>query len=277
MRKIVEGEPESTNRWRVSHEDCPSGRDTRRRLYVERKDYGYVSHCFNCGNSGYVPVPSVASGKASDGSAAARAGHSPTTEAGKHHGYSPPKDASRDISEWSRDARAYVLKFGIKQEEIDQHKIAYSPSRNAIIYPIIVEGEIIGYSQRNFNPDLPKYISRTKRSGMGWISPYKSISLPFLVITEDILSAIKVCRIGYSMALLRTTMSVHMLAHVCSLYEDGNIGRVFVHLDNDNPVVRRNALSIVERVKFLGIPAHRIKVDKDPKKCSMDELRGYYG
>jgi allophanate hydrolase subunit 1 len=96
---------------------------------------------------------------------------------------------------------------------------------------------------------------------------YKRLSAhDVLVITEDILSAIKMGRYADTIALL-TAHDKDEVVSLCKGYE-----KVIIYLDNDNAHVRDAQERLKARIGLVNRNVVVYRGDKDPKECSDDEL-----
>jgi hypothetical protein len=116
---------------------------------------------------------------------------------------------------------------------------------------------------KNFNP---KRASKAKYYNVG----DKSLSATTygdsstLILTEDILSAIKVSKVYMGMPLLGTHISRSKLAKVCT-----GVERLVVWLDEDK---WREARQIADAAKLIGINAKTLLTPKDPKEYNDNEI-----
>lgn len=89
-----------------------------------------------------------------------------------------------------------------------------------------------------------------------------------VVITEDILSALKVSKQVSAMPALGTSLSMNK---ALALQKRGFI-KAFVWLDKDK---WREGIEICDKFKWLGVTAKAIYTEKDPKEYNNEEIRNY--
>lgn len=252
----------------INHDNCPAGRDTRRRLGIKRTDDGYIAHCFNCGHRGYT-VASLGHYKA-----AKRAGKSGGSKAVLGSGGSTPsrglpEDCVGDTEQWPPRARAWVFKYGLNGDDIAKYRLGYSELNQRVVLPIYRGGELDGYQLRKIEDDdmRPKYMTEAYKKPLFWVSSEVLSSKP-LVIVEDILSGIRVSKICNSVALLTATASRDVIDWLVST----NASEYVIFLDNDNRTVRKAQLALKNRLEVFA-PTRIVTADKDPKEHTEGELR----
>lgn len=191
-------------------------------------------------------------------------------------------------------AAAWLLRAGIPLRIAEHYGIRYSPKLDRVVLPVYRNGALAAYTMRSVK-EKPKYIERQvdeavifssddalildegQRAGDGFD----------LVVTEDILSAIRVGRIKPARALLGTSVGTPkvygLLAEFVSSagkpYESVEGSGIQTHglrigiwLDSDK-AGRVAARRLARRLELLGHSALRIKTDKDPKRYSNREIR----
>lgn len=186
-------------------------------------------------------------------------------------------------------AAAWLLRAGIPLRIAKYYSIQYSPKLDRVVLPVYRKGMLAAYTMRSVK-DKPKYIERQVDEAVIFVSDPALIldegqdtdyGLD-IVITEDILSAIRVGRILASAALLGTAVGD---AKVGALLETPVIAeavakcrgkdvrpRIGIWLDADK-AGRIAARRLARRLELLGHSALRIKTDKDPKRYSNREIR----
>lgn len=172
---------------KYNHEDCPSGVDTKHRLYVKNVDGAYLWHCHNCGDSGYYrPKDTIKSIKASTTWAVSRGPRLPThAELTVRNKYD-----SFDIA-----GQLWLASYGFNEVKCDAYHI--TESADGIVLPIFasVSGGIVGCQVRRYNKK-PKYLTYSKQR-YSYLNGIKGGIKP-LVVVEDLLSSYKLHLAGYS-------------------------------------------------------------------------------
>ena len=254
----------TTGSVRVNHEssDCVGDSNS---MKIEVRDNGDIfAYCHRCGKSG------------SYGSAYFKA-VSDKTSSGTHdsktvlHGERAEGyfRATSKMGRWTREARQLILSCGISEREVVANVIRYDEKIDGLYFTVHNGVESCGYILRRFNYAGPKYINDFDES----VTPRFFIRRPVLsgstvVLTEDILSAIKVGRQYPAVALLGTNCDVWTKNWLIKNYK-----RFIIFLDDDNKIVRRNQRVLKNTFGTLG-EAHIITgVGRDPKHLSNAELQ----
>lgn len=86
-----------------------------------------------------------------------------------------------------------------------------------------------------------------------------------LIITEDLLSAIKIARQGYAMPLWGSEASTPLLMRL-----KGICGGILVWLDSDK---WKNAHDIVNRSQSIGLKAMCVFTNLDPKEYTDEKIK----
>ena len=193
-----------------------------------------------------------------------------------------PADCNTNIDEWPTHARVWVLRYGITLGEINDYSMAYSPSFDRVILPCYSDdGDLLGWQGRDTEQTRegsPKYITQRKaQAGFYFKAKTKRTAsgsggdCTTLVITEDILSAIKSSRVVDAVSILGVWLSpedVMDLAH--------NYTTVIVYLDNDNAAVIQQQENLKRLFRLFGCTVVVHRGTKDPKELSTKELEKLY-
>jgi len=248
-------------RVRVNHEsaDCTGGSKA---MTVERKEDGVYAKCFRCGAYGrsvegklrhFFPKA------AGSGTGASTISH-----------VSMPRDSSNVIGSWPNRASVWIRRARITDSEVIKHGISYSESLGRVVIPITTGGEFIGYLARKiFEEDEgPKYYIRTKDpSKMMFCVDNSTGHSEWVVLCEDVLSAIRIGRHLPSCAILGTEVSDYAISQ---LTRGRKYGIVF--LDYDNSIVIRKSRKLKNKLELLLDRVHLVNMSIDPKNMSDKEL-----
>lgn len=253
---------------------CTAGQDTRRRLYIKRKNDGsVVAYCHNCGLAGFA---------GDDGSVRLRKPTSHTNSSAMarlwdvRHG-----SGTLDYTHWSDSARDWGLgilkcrEHGI-QRLINENDIRFLPGRLA--GPALSFKTTNGYQLRLLdNKNSTK--AQTIVTGPGpkafipWLPEDRYPGM--LVLTEDAMSAIVLADIGVNaMAMLGAHVPDKLLVDLCQNYDT-----IVVWFDWDNKQVKEAQRTLVPRISALGVQGlHGYRMDRpgqknDPKNISTPQLR----
>lgn len=245
--------------WHINHDNCTMGADTRRRLYITKKDANtFLAYCHNCSGWGVVKV------KQSRGEWVKYIPRNKAGEAVDINSAEPealPSDISFDINTWPTEVRGWLQKYHILNKDDGLFNsvrymqcYAYSPSMNRLIIklPVLVD------------KDATTHIFWQGRdcTGLSNLKYYTGIGVPNrlivirqdattpttkLFITEDITSAIRIVACGYDAIPLCGTSCKDMteLANIASQYNMVNIW-----LDDD-AAGRKGAMTIANRLSLV--------------------------
>ena len=240
----------------INHYNCPAGRDTKKRLYVRKRDGGLIGFCHHCQSKG---------GKG--GQKNHIRGRQATMQ---HFDLKLPPDFTTQHMHVA--GNAWLGKYGITALERQLYNIGWSEQCSRVILPVYAGTKLVAYQQRRVLPHdtLPKYLtdkSRDVRHPM--FLGTKLVSGDTVVLTEDILSAIKVGRQFASAALLGVTLSDDNLFELLRL----GFKRFVILLDDDNFEVKRNQRKLLRRIEnFAGVwkvTGHTT----DPKEWTDQQIR----
>ena len=181
-----------------------------------------------------------------------------------------PEDFTTKLSQ---QARAYMLKYDLSEDEIKLSRFGWSPILNRLIMPIY-EGDNLQYWQgRNLGRVTtvqPKYKNLYTLGSRNIFALFKRRnkslgSVKTLVIVEAIVSAIKISRHEDCLALLGSSLESPKLLDIIRAY-----ARVIVWLDPDKKMV---AIKGMNRLNALtGVPTLSCLTDKKPKQYNDTEI-----
>lgn len=246
----------------VNHVGCSSGEDKKQRLYIKRTPKGIVAYCHHCAEAGF----------ASDGISGDRMA---TWLTDKKEAWTPRATPIPALGPLSFQAETWLLEhycatgyFGFSGVCAKHNQIALT-----LRSP---ETDIIGYQVRNLLPGaVPKYITSYIHNGNKGDSAWFHYGLnKTLVITEDYLSAYRVCQESHggisSLALLRTTITDRTLLQI---YELG-FKNIVIWLDPDEAGIKGATKAQKELTHFLSTETSIkvINIGKEPKECTLEEL-----
>ncbi len=132
--------PDRAGTVRVNHDPCPAGTDTKRRLYVTRKEDGNViAYCHNCSCSGFH-----GSGNRF------RVDHMAVShvEIEEKELTMPKTMYSKHIS-WPKQMRDWLEECGISLTLAEEYGICYDRDRHRVVIPKLnSEGKLVQYQSR---------------------------------------------------------------------------------------------------------------------------------
>ena len=273
---------------------CRQGKNNDR-LYIRRTDDGsIVAYCHHCGLSGYYHE-----GRRRLADLVRRKAGSVAIEDKSKNTITLPSDVIMNPSHWPMAARQWYKQYGITDEEIKDAGICYSHYRGRVIIPTYGnEGKLLQWQGREIQgitdkssyekerssdgerKTISKYYTKmasgtSKREIVQCIVPRRicsdrsalAITTPTLVITEDKLSAIKCARLHDALPLLGSSVKARDLTSL------NKYGIIYIFLDNDNSQVKKSQLRLKRNLELIVPKVIVIHSDKDPKECSMQELR----
>jgi len=229
---------------RSNHEDCPAGKDTKRRLYTTKKLGGYLWYCHNCGNGGFRHTESV-----------------PRLSEYKKKGRVAKKNVLPPSNgQIPKKYKVFLYQYGITNDDITKYNLYYSKDYDRLVFPVLQDNvKICGWSGRGSNP---KWYKQTFISKQLLYFVTEHPDLDTVTIVEDPLSAIVVGRDTNAIALLGTYIQKETMVDISNLYSN-----VKVWLDNDARD-KSKKMSVLFN-KIISGHAESIVTELDPK-CYSD-------
>ncbi len=257
--------PDGVSTARYNHEDCPAGVDTRRRLYITRKDDGViVGYCHNCGGSGV----------ALRGRTTYRRESTATAVTVQVQEIAMPANLEFDPISWPTKAQEWVNKAGIPLTTVREYALAWDLDASRVVIPKYnLDNELVMYQSRNVGLcEGPKYI--TERLEGADIHTPMGISTPphleggVVVLVEDMMSAIKITLTGWdAIPLFSSNVKIDKLLTNVDKY-----GTIIVWLDNDGTEVKRHRDSMARQLRSIGKRVEVVKSLSDPKHYELDDI-----
>lgn len=173
------------------------------------------------------------------------------------------------LAEGPEAAWLWVLKAGLSPERAtEQYGIRWIPKYDRILIPILEQGEDTGgWIARSLIKGVPKYVASVSAAGKHWIS--RDDGSQFIVVVEDVLSAIAVDRAGFMVvAAMGTAFPVGLLGRISNVAR-----RVQPWLDNDMGGLAgtRGLRKAARQWPVTVLPS--IKTELDPKRYSASQIR----
>lgn len=176
-----------------------------------------------------------------------------------------PKDFSTSIPV---EQKLWFYKYGLSDSDIVKLKAGYSERLGRIIIPYYKDDVLLYWTGR-FTGDYeknktPKYISRTKTNAVYGVYGDNADTA---VIVEDVLSAYKIQKAGYTgVCIFGSYVSDKLLKELSEQFK-----QTYLWLDPDK---RGYSSKVKNRADTLGINLKVfIKPSKDPKEYSIEEIR----
>ena len=233
------------------------------KLLVEHKEHGWAAWCYRCSQPGYVPHPRETVAERLARMTAVR-----QAEEALEADTRPPNPPVFDVSLWPDMYKRWLFKAGVGKRLIAKHGLYYHERSNRVVLPVLKDGKLVYWQARSEDKEaVAKYINpKVSQKPL-----YKVGQGPVLVLTEDILSAIKVGQVTAAWSLLGTSIPE---THLVEIVQAGS--PVAIWLDPDGPGVK--AANKIKQLLGPMVPDVRVIVsDKDPKLHSRKEILGKLG
>lgn len=244
---------------RVNHDtDYCNGSSKSMTIRRDNNDGGIRINCFRCGkwNSYNQTFHRHNKAKENYNNGVAQKQHTPS-----NNELPPERDCNFDT--WPREARNWILRHGIKVEEL--HGRGISVHNNRLIIPVYIGGDLVGYQSRKLVEDgSPKYITKTNDPSR--MLYFVSNNRSKIVIVEDFLSAIKVGRFFDAVAIMGTELSTWGLRYITNTYQD-----YVIALDNDNVIVKRKQQKLKRALQDFG-NVRVCYLSCDPKELTDEKI-----
>jgi hypothetical protein len=260
--------PEHTGKVRVNHISPDCGGESNS-MIVERKDDGSIfGYCHRCSKSGHYDSPFSKGSKRKSGD-----GRVKVHSAGYNYRVKCYDKAATQPLDWPEDVRGRLRAYGLSDRELTDNDIRYSAEMDGLYLTVFNHLGPIGYTLRRFNWDGPKYLFDVSNSdGPAVHVPPATELRGTVVLTEDILSAIKVSRHANAVACLGTSPSIEVLSWLIKTYSN-----FVIFFDDDNKIVKKQQRVLRNTLSNMGTCSIITGVGKDPKSCSNAELAEFLG
>ena len=239
-------------RLRVPH-DCGPGRT----LHLSHVDDGVLVHCYRCNASAFIK---------DERSLAERIAALAKARAADVEVIRPelPEPRERDVQQWPKAARVWLYKAGLSNDAIERLGFYWHPVTQRVVMPVFEEGELVYWQARSLNPNVPKYINPTVERGT--VAPRFGRGGACIVLTEDILSAIKVGMVNEAWSIMGTSLPDKIAVRLVNAARP-----VIVMLDPDD-AGRKGTAKIITQLRLLGLTAGSYLGRADPKLLSIKEI-----
>jgi hypothetical protein len=181
----------------------------------------------------------------------------------------PYLPADSDVN-YPQRALDWVYQYELTKEDLYKHNVLWSESRQRLIFPIFGDEGLIAYQGRSFFLDEESQKKYPKWYGKGNLKDTFNIfgAGNKLVLTEDIISAIKVSKCGVmAMPLYGCQIGRERFKRLYNLINTDD--EVLIWLDPDK---RKEATKEAQLGRLCGINTRVIFSDKDPKEHSYEEI-----
>jgi len=236
--------------------DCGSGGT----LKCDHKPKGWGAWCWRCNDDGWVPHP-----EESFAERLARMTRAKVAEQEVIRTLKLPEPQEHDTSKWPLEARVWLYKIGMTNDDISVLGIYYCVRLQRVVIPIKDQRDALVFWQaRSFDPERPKYINPLvdKSNVIPRFGTGKTI-----VLTEDILSAWKVGGVAPTISLLGTSLAQPLYARLLTERKP-----ISIWLDPDAPG-RKAANKIYQQLTSSGLDVRNIRSEVDPKLLTRQEIK----
>lgn len=235
-------------------------------MMVSHKAEGWSAHCFRCSEAngeGWVPRPAESLAERLE-----RIKRSRIAEIRIAQSVSLPVGEA-DPQAWPLSARVWLYKAGLSNVDIEKLGIRWSKAMERVVVPLYKNGEVVYWQARSLSKEdgIAKYVNPSvPRDHL----LFKAGHGP-LVLTEDILSAYRMGKAGFSgWALMGTKLNDYNATQIL-LSGNGSDVRVKLWLDPDK-VGQDSARKIARSLRAYGADVSNIVSGLDPKLYSRLEI-----
>jgi hypothetical protein len=159
----------------------------------------------------------------------------------------------------------WLRQYGIKQAEIEEHKIGWSGENESLIFPVFdLNNHLLFVQERFFDNPRRKYKTHGKTEEVFHILGPKTDTV---VLVEDMVSAIKIARNFEVMPLWGSSISQDRILRLSRLYD-----RVAIWLDNDKA---HYAIRRATHMRPFFDSVTTIVTEFDPKEYDDDEISNF--
>lgn len=242
-------------RLRTDH-DCGGGRT----LTLRHDERGLHAFCFRCNDSGWKPpAPEPLEARL----ARLRKQVEADTIAASSVGL--PEPAVREWAAWPEGCRVWLLKAGLCSADLPGLGAYYHPPSQRVVLPVLgASGRVLFWQARAVDGRQPKYLAPPVNKAS--IIPAYGTA-PKVTLTEDLLSAYKVGKVGEGWSMLGTSLNDNTLG---ALLRRGC--EVNVWLDPD-PAGQRGAAKALAKLRAVGLKCNNIISKVDPKLVHLSDIK----
>lgn len=236
-------------------------------MLISHRENGYSTHCFRCNDPESHAF--VSHGQRSIADIMRH-----RSELAEYRGKPPrlPSDYTKDIPV----QYAWFLKYGIPMAVAARYHFGWSEFFNRVVVPIYNrDAEILdAVHMRAVRPDdKPKWLNmgRPSPDAMYWAADLNYSKASFIVVVEDLLSAIKVRLAGYNaVAILGSEITDTQVQNIIK-----ETASVIVWFDND-AAGRKGQRNAIKQFQMQGIQVFQILSDADPKTYSREAISNHF-
>ena len=261
--EFVEDAPDIEGEYIMTHhEDCDNGIDHKKRLWIKRNIDGTINaYCHNCQAKGFYRPKEIIRTPCS-----MRLQMDVT-----QNNIQLPNDFKAGVDNIPSKGLVWLYTAGLTKEEVDKYGFGWSSNSNRLIIPIYSSTNKLAFFQGrslDVQSNPPKYLTIKDNSQPAFFL-INNFPKGDIVVTEDILSAIRCGRVKNSISTLGVGMSDYIKHYLASLGD-----RVILFYDYDNSQVRSTTMSLKRDLdNFMSKETIIIKTDRDPKEYTDIQLK----
>ena len=242
---------QSSSNYFVKHETCPKCRSIGNDKSGD--NLGIWSdgstYCFNCGHS---------SGRKSF----------TTTARPNPTAIVLPADVTTELP---FEARDWLQQYQLARLDLNRNHVMWSERWSRIIFPYFNESELLAWQGR-YIPCGKNKVDVNGKVPAKWFSQGKiheiihplQVNQRKAILVEDIVSAIKISRVCGAIPIFGSSVSTKQILRLKTIVDE-----VWFYLDPD---MRTKSVKMARLSELMGLKAHVIFSDKDPKEHSHDDI-----
>ncbi len=159
----------------------------------------------------------------------------------------------------------YLKNINISNKEIKQYHIYWSESEERICFPLIIEGELVGWQGRSLTKK-PKWYSEGDLKNIIYLTNNNTNTI---VLVEDLPSAINIGKQNISCSpIFGAIVSLKRIQTLKLLNKD----KFILWLDKDKEI---ESLKTSHKLRSLGYDCYSLTTDKDPKYYDQKTLENF--
>jgi len=249
--------------WEKTAKRLPCGRHVRVRCckddlsrIISHTEKGYSTYCFRCGKQ-----PDEFIGHGALSLAERLRMQKDLDEYVKSETIKLPDDFTLEIPD---KALAWPLSYGINDDVCRGYGFGWSEKLNRFVMPVYDDNDNLKAVQsRAIDGFVPKYLNRGKY--LFW--SLDSSNTDYVVITEDMLSTVKVGFCAKAVSTLGTSISTKNASTIVKRYR-----KIYVWYDNDEAGMN-GAKKVRKELMMQGADVRIIHTEEDPKAYTRSQIK----
>jgi len=169
------------------------------------------------------------------------------------------------------EARAWLGQYQLARLDLNRNHVMWSERWSRIIFPYFNESELLAWQGR-YIPYEKNKVEVNGKAPAKWFSQGKiheiihpiQVTKRKAILVEDIVSAIIISRVHGAIPIFGSAVSAKQILRLKTVVDE-----VWYWLDPD---MRTKSVKMARLSELLGLKAHVIFSDKDPKEHSHDDI-----